>query len=140
MQLKEAVAEHRIDDIRGARNFRTMSGGQLKKEPVLILDKIIDITLKENNSIDLPKAKLYDSLLKFDYPVQKNILEVALSDTKGEIKTWVKDGSLKAVMQPISVPFEKADREALREYIQKSGGGNEADFIYDLVMREITEK
>ena len=141
--VKEAVAEHRIDDIRGAKKLQdyVIASGQLKKEPVLILDKIIDITLKENNAIDLPKAKkLYDSLLKFDYPVQKNILEVALSDPKGEIKTWVKDGSLKAVMQPLSVPFEKADREALREYIQKSGGGNEADFIYDLVMREITEE
>lgn len=139
--VKEAVAEHRIDDIKGAKKLQEymISSGQLKKEPIQIMDKIIDITLKQNNSIDLDKAKkLYDALLPYDYPVQKNILDVALSDPRGEVKTWVKDGSLKAVVQPLSVPFEKNDRELLREYVNGIGG-TEAEFIYDLVMKEITK-
>ena len=78
--VKEAVAEHRIDEIPNARKVMDyiVDKGMLTSHTTQIMDRIIDICLKDNNSVDLSKAKkLHDVLVGEDYPVQKNILAAA---------------------------------------------------------------
>ena len=87
--VKEAVAEHRIDEIPNARKVMDyiVDKGMLTSHTTQIMDRIIDICLKDNNSVDLSKAKkLHDVLVGEDYPVQKNILAAAEMDPQVRLK------------------------------------------------------
>ena len=139
--VKEAVAEHRIDEIPNARKVMDyiVDKGMLTSHTTQIMDRIIDICLKDNNSVDLSKAKkLHDVLVGEDYPVQKNILAAAEMDPQGEVKTWQQDGKNQVVTTNISVPFATEDKSMIENYLEDNELGVDVkQFIYDLVMDEV---
>ncbi|MEK9780916.1 MAG: ParB/RepB/Spo0J family partition protein [Gammaproteobacteria bacterium] len=139
--VKEAVAEHRIDEIPNARKVMDyiVDKGMLTSHTTQIMDRIIDICLKDNNSVDLSKAKkLHDVLVGEDYPVQKNILAAAEMDPQGEVKTWQQDGKNQVVTTNISVPFATEEKSMIESYLEDNELGVDVkQFIYDLVMDEV---
>ena len=139
--VKEAVAEHRIDETPNARQVMDyiVDKGLLQSHTTQIMDRIIDICLKDDNSVDLSKAKkLHDVLVGEDYPVQKNILSAAEMDPKGEVKTWQQDGKNQVVTTNITVPFAQEEKSKIESYLENNElGVNVKQFIYDLVMDEI---
>ncbi len=139
--VKEAVAEHRIDEIPNARKVMDyiVDKGMLTSHTTQIMDRIIDICLKDNNSVDLSKAKkLHDVLVGEDYPVQKNILAAAEMDPQGEVKTWQQDGKNQVVTTNISVPFATEEKSMIENYLEDNELGVDVkQFIYDLVMDEV---
>tara|TARA_Y100001935_G_scaffold248205_1_gene245094 strand:- start:339 stop:1214 length:876 start_codon:yes stop_codon:yes gene_type:complete len=139
--VKEAVAEHRIDEIPNARKVMDyiVDKGLLESHTTQIMDRIIDICLKDNNTVDLPKAKkLHDVLVGEDYPVQKNILAAAEMDPQGEVKTWQQDGKNQVITTNISVPFAQEEKSMIESYLEANElGVNVKQFIYDLVMDEV---
>lgn len=139
--VKEAVAEHRIDEIPNARRVMDyiVDKGMLTSHTTQIMDRIIDICLKDDNSVDLTKAKkLHDILVGEDYPVQKNILSAAEMDPQGEVETWKQDGKNQVVTTNISVPFATEEKSMIETYLNENELGVDVkQFIYDLVMDEI---
>lgn len=139
--VKEAVAEHRIDEIPNARKVMDyiVDKGLLTSHTTQIMDRIIDICLKDDNSVDLSKAKkLHDVLVGEDYPVQKNILSAAEMDPQGEVETWQQDGKNQVVTTNISVPFATEEKSMIENYLNENELGVDIkQFIYDLVMDEV---
>ena len=139
--VKEAVAENKITEIQGGIELRDyiIQKGLLKTDGVKITDRILDICLKDDNSVDLAKAKkLHDSIVKYDYPVQKNILSTAEYDPDGEIKTWVQDGKNQVVTKSVPLKMAETDINLIKQYIVENELKVDIKtFIYDIVMDEV---
>lgn len=139
--VKEAVAENKITEIQGGIELRDyiIQKGLLKTDGVKITDRILDICLKDDNSVDLAKAKkLHDSIVKYDYPVQKNILSTAEYDPDGEIKTWVQDGKNQVVTKNVPLKMAETDINLIKQYIVDNELKVDIKtFIYDIVMDEV---
>jgi hypothetical protein len=139
--VKEAVAENKITEIQGGIELRDyiIQKGLLKTDGVKITDRILDICLKDDNSVDLAKAKkLHDSIVKYDYPVQKNILSTAEYDPDGEIKTWVQDGKNQVVTKNVPLKMAETDINLIKQYIVENELKVDIKtFIYDIVMDEV---
>ena len=139
--VKEAVAENKIMEVKGGIKLRDyiIDKGLLKTDTVKITDRILDICLKDDNSVDLTKAKkLHDSIVKYDYPVQKNILATAEYDPDGEIKTWVEDGKNQVITKNVTVPMAESELNLIKSYIDDNELGVDIkQFIYDTVMDEV---
>tara|TARA_B100000073_G_scaffold38198_1_gene28678 strand:- start:232 stop:1107 length:876 start_codon:yes stop_codon:yes gene_type:complete len=141
MTIKEAVAENKITEVKGGVELRDyiIQKGLLKTDTVKITDRILDICLKADNSVDLSKAKkLHDAIVKEDYPVQKNILSTAEFNPDGEIKTWVQDGKNQVITKNVSVKMAETDINLIKQYIEDNDLGVDIKtFIYDTIMDEV---